>query len=258
MVAQVESKRWFLVALLLLVALSWVALGLWSVSPWHAYMHHDALIHVDAAASAEYLLLLALFVAGWVLMIVAMMLPSSLPLVRLFIRMTSSRADHLRLALLLIAGYLAVWTLFGGAAHVGDLALHKLAHRVHWLEHNPWAISAGVLLVAGVYQFTPLKYACLQQCRSPMSFVAAHWTGQCERRNAFALGVRHGLFCVGCCWSLMLLMFIVSGANLAWMLVLGALMAVEKSGAPWARSVSPILGAALLLAGATIVVASVV
>ena len=84
-------------------------------------------------------------------------------------------------------------------------------------------------MLAGLYQFTPLKYACLDKCRSPLSFITEHWRGSHERTQAFRLGVHHGLFCIGCCWSLMLLMFAVGVGNLGWMLVLGALMAIEKT-----------------------------
>jgi predicted metal-binding membrane protein len=77
------------------------------------------------------------------------------------------------------------------------------------------------VLAAGLYQFTPLKYRCLDKCRSPLSFIIGHWRGSQEKTQAFRLGAHHGLFCVGCCWSLMLLMFAVRAGNLGWMLVLG-------------------------------------
>ena len=103
-------------------------------------------------------------------------------------------------------------------------------------------------MLAGLYQFTPLKYACLDKCRSPLGFITEHWHGSHERIHAFRLGVRHGLFCIGCCWSLMLLMFAVGVGNLGWMLVLGALMAIEKN-LPWGRRFSAPLGVVLLCWG---------
>jgi len=102
------------------------------------------------------------------------------------------------------------------------------------------------LLLAGLYQFTPLKDRCLQKCRSPLSFVAEHWRGGSERLDAMRLGFRHGLFCLGCCWTLMLLMFAVGGVNLGWMLGLGAVMAAEKS-APWGRLLVTPVGVALIV-----------
>jgi predicted metal-binding membrane protein len=100
-------------------------------------------------------------------------------------------------------------------------------------------------VLAGLYQFTPLKYQCLDKCRSPLSFIMGHWQGSHEQAQAFRLGVHHGIFCIGCCWSLMLLMFVVGMANIGWMLALGIVMAVEKN-MPWGRRLSAPLGAVLL------------
>jgi predicted metal-binding membrane protein len=102
--------------------------------------------------------------------------------------------------------------------------------------------------MAGLYQVTPLKYYCLEKCRSPLHFVVTHWQGRRDRLQAFRLGVRHGLFCVGCCWSLMLLVFAVGVGNLGWMLMLGAVMALEKN-LPWGRWFSALVGALLVCWG---------
>ena len=113
-------------------------------------------------------------------------------------------------------------------------------------------IGAATLLVAGFYQFTPLKYHCLDQCRSPMSFIIGHWRGRREGLQALRLGIDHGLFCLGCCWTLMLLMFAVGVGNLGWMLALGIIMAVEKN-LPWGRRLSVPLGMVLLIWGLSVV-----
>jgi predicted metal-binding membrane protein len=146
---------------------------------------------------------------------------------------------------MLITGYLGIWTLFGFMVLIGDWGLHQAIEEIAWLEANVWALGAATLVVAGLYQFTPLKYHCLDKCRSPLSFIMGHWRGSHEQTQAFRLGVRHGIFCIGCCWSLMLLMFVVGMANIGWMLVLGTVMAVEKN-MPWGRRLSAPLGAALL------------
>jgi predicted metal-binding membrane protein len=130
----------------------------------------------------------------------------------------------------------------------GDGLLHEAVERSAWLGTNAWVISAGIFVLAGLYQFSSLKYACLDQCRSPLSFITEHWRGRRESAHAFHLGVRHGLFCVGCCWSLMLLMFAVGVGNLGWMLALGAFMAIEKN-LPWGRRLSAPLGVLLLCCG---------
>jgi predicted metal-binding membrane protein len=102
--------------------------------------------------------------------------------------------------------------------------------------------------VAGAYQFSPLMYRCLDECRSPLGFILNRWQGRAERQEAFRLGVAHGLFCIGCCWSLMLIMFGIGLGSLAWMLALGAVTALEKN-VSWGRRVVRPLGVVLVLAG---------
>lgn len=246
-----DDRRVFTALLATLIAVCWLALSIWSVSPYAPYLNHTILEELPSAPNNEYILLLLVFVIGWTLMTLAMMLPTSLPLITLFHRMTRSRENRARLIALLIAGYLVVWILFGALAHVGDLLVHGIVHNVNWLEAHTWLISATILAVAGIYQFTPLKYACLDRCRSPLSFIVEHWQGRQEQRQSFWLGMHHGLFCLGCCWSLMLLMFAVGVGNVAWMLLLGVVMAVEKN-MPWGRRLSAPLGAVLLVSSVVV------
>src|SRR5260370_30524926 len=109
------------------------------------------------------------------------------------------------------------------------MLIHIGVDHIAWLGANTWIISATTLVVAGIYQFTPLKYQCLEKCRSPLSFITEHWQGHHERVQALWLGIHHGLFCVGCCWSLILLLFSVGVGNIGWMLMLGSAMAIEKN-----------------------------
>jgi predicted metal-binding membrane protein len=234
-----------------LVALAWAALWLWGNSPYARLLSHDA-----AAATGGGPALALAFVGGWTLMIVAMMLPSSLPLVMTFSALIRRRADRTLLITLVLVGYLSTWAVFGAVVHAGDLGLHAAVSNVGWLGAHAWVISAFTLAGAGAYQFSSLKYRCLEKCRSPLSFITEHWRGHGERGHAFALGVHHGLFCVGCCWLLMLLMFAVGVGSLGWMLGLGAVMALEKN-MPWGRRVSTPLGVALL-AGAAVLSGSAI
>jgi predicted metal-binding membrane protein len=142
--------------------------------------------------------------------------------------------DRQRLAFLLMAGYVVVWTACGALVYAGDAVLHALVAPGGWLAAHARLLGADTLVLAGLYQFTPLKYHCLDKCRSPFGFITEHWRGRHEHWQARRLGLHHGLFCVSCCWSLMLLMFAVGVGNLGWMLVLGAVLAVEKN-APWGR-----------------------
>ena len=240
-----HDRRLFTALVVALVVLAWLALWVWDLSPYGRFLNHEQLAEVEIGLDGNALLLAAVFVAGWTLMTFAMMLPTSLPLVQMFRRLTQQRADSPRLMVLLIAGYLSVWVLFGVVAHIGDRGLHEIVAMSAWLEANAWLLGAGTLLLAGAYQFTPLKYHCLDKCRSPLSFIMEHWQGSREQTQAFRLGLHHGIFCVGCCWSLMLLMFVVGIGNVGWMLVLGTVMAVEKN-MPWGRRLSAPLGVGLL------------
>lgn len=236
-----DRRRIFAALMVALISMAWLALWAWGQSPYGRFLNHHSL---EAARGNAALALV--FVAGWTVMVVAMMLPTSLPLVALFRTVVRRRPDRAWLNALLVAGYLGVWTLFGVLVYSGDWVLHGALERSTWLEANlvPF-IGAGTLLMAGLYQFTPLKYKCLEKCRSPLSFVAEHWRGSRERSRSFLLGAHHGLFCLGCCWSLMLLMFAVGLGSLGWMLVLGAVMAVEKN-VSWGRRISAPLGVILL------------
>ncbi|MCA1731710.1 MAG: DUF2182 domain-containing protein [Actinobacteria bacterium] len=243
-----DDRRLFTALMVALITLAWLALWIWGQSPYGRFLSHHSLEAVRGNAA-----LMLVFVAGWILMVVAMMLPSSLPLVALFHTLVRGRSDRTRLTVLLVAGYVVVWTLFGVLVYLGDWILHGAVEQSTWLEANvvPF-IGAGTLIVAGLYQFTPLKYKCLEKCRSPLSFVTEHWRGSHERSQAFLLGAHHGLFCVGCCWSLMLLMFAIGSGSLGWMLVLGAVMAIEKN-MSWGRKISTPLGVLLLGWGLAVV-----
>jgi predicted metal-binding membrane protein len=232
-----------------LVASAWVALLLWGASPYGRLLGHKELGEVHFGIDG----LALFFIAGWALMTVAMMLPTSLPLLTLFHTVTRGHANRWRLLGLVVTGYLAVWTLFGLVAHLADWQLHLAIERDPWLHDNAWALQVGVLVFAGVYQFSPLKYVCLDKCRSPLLFVAQHWHGGNASAEALRLGASHGLFCLGCCWSLMLLMFALGVGSVGWMLALGSLMAIEKN-APWGRRISAPVGVLLVTLGVALAV----
>jgi predicted metal-binding membrane protein len=241
-----SDRRAFLWLIASLVALAWLALWTWERSPYGRYLDHRQLSEiVPFSGNNSLLLVIMLYLVGWTLMTIAMMLPTTLPLLEIFRRLIVRRPERSQLMALVITGYLGVWAGFGVAAHLADWALHEVVERSTWLEANAWVIGAGTLLLAGSFQFTRLKYRCLDKCRAPLSFVMEYWRGRHDRRNALLLGINHGIFCVGCCWALMLLMFAVGVGNVGWMLVLGAVMAVEKN-MPWGRKLSAPLGVALL------------
>jgi predicted metal-binding membrane protein len=248
---RVRDQRLFLASIAGLIALAWLSLWLWQESPYGRFLSHRENEGVHSLGG-DYLTLALVFAAAWTLMTTAMMLPTSLPLVATFRAVIRQRSDRTRLAILLIVGYLAVWTLFAVVVHAADLGIHNTVDHVGWLDRHAWIISAVTILWAGIYQFTSLKYRCLDKCRSPLSFVMGHWRGGNESLQALRLGAHHGLFCVGCCWPLMLLMFAVGVGNIGWMLLLGTVMVIEKN-MPWGRKLSAPLGVALVAWGATLV-----
>jgi predicted metal-binding membrane protein len=248
----------FLPLMAALTATAWLTLWLWGESPYARYLDHGQWTEIGFAGSlcralpgGDQALAAGLVVGGWVLMLAAMMLPTTLPLLDIFQRLTARRADRRRLVALVITGYLAVWGCFGLAAHLADRGISSVVRQSDWLIANGWLLGTVVLAIAGLYQFSALKYRCLDKCRSPMSFVIEHWRGADEKRQALLLGGRHGVFCVGCCWALMLIMFVLGTANIGWMLVLGAVMAAEKN-LPGGRRLAAPLGAVLLLAAISV------
>jgi predicted metal-binding membrane protein len=223
------------------ICLAWAVAVVTEASGSASAVHHDGLI----GGGPPRWVALVLFLGSWQLMTAAMMLPSSMPLVRLF--WAASRRRGALAAFL--GGYALVWSLFGLLAFTGDNLVHALVDALPPLQQRPWLISGGVLVTAGAFQFTRLKDACLNECRHPAVFLTRGY-----RRGtgaAFRLGRDHGIFCLGCCWALMLVMFAAGFANLAWMAVLAAVTAYEKAGRH-GRALTPALGAGLAAWGALV------
>lgn len=196
----------------------------------------------------------ALVALMWWAMMIAMMTPAATPLVLLYHRVLQAHG-HARAAgsLFLLTGYLGVWLLFSVAAAILQKMLQTkglISGMMLW-SHSA-VLSASVLAAAGVFQFTPLKHACLNQCRSPARFLTQHW--RAGWAGSFVLGARHGIYCVGCCWLLMALLFVGGVMNMLWIGVLMATVLVERL-APSGPLMARISGAALLTwAAATLAV----
>jgi predicted metal-binding membrane protein len=228
------------------IAAAWAAAIAAQLAGAAALVHHDALLLGDGPSP---LVAALAFLLAWQLMIAAMMLPSSLPLVRLYARATA-RAPQRRAAMAaFLGGYALVWSAFGLAAFGADAGLHAAISSSSWLERHDWWIGGAVLALAGAFQFTSLKDACLDKCRHPGQFMMRYY----ERgpRGGLVLGARHGAFCVGCCWALMLVMFAAGVASLIWMALLTAVMVHEKTRPTGARAV-PVTGVALLAAASVV------
>ena len=251
-----------LTLIVVLVALAWLTLGAWRISPWARWLDHGAWSDLAwlaavcrAVPAGERIVPTLAYALAWLLMIAAMMLPTTLPLLSLFRRVVAGRPDAARLTGIVIAGYTLAWLGFGVVAHGVDALVREAASTSGWLLLHGWVVGSVVIAGAGAFQFSALKYRCLERCRTPFGFINNHWRGRHPRVESLRLGFQHGLFCIGCCWALMLVTFVVGMGNLGWMLALAAVMAAEKN-ASWGGRLRTPLGVALLAWGAGIAVAN--
>jgi predicted metal-binding membrane protein len=241
------ARRW--VRFNVLGVLACIIAGAWMVCAWAELsgaagtLHHHALY----ASGRPYWAAALLVLIAWQFMTAAMMLPSSLGFIRYYAT-TAGRAPDFPFALVLfLSGYFTVWTAFALVAFSGDMQLHRIVDAWPWLAAHAALIPAGTLALAAVYQFTPLKDACLKACRHPAIYLMRHY-----RRgaiNGLRLGFGHAIYCLGCCWALMLVMFAAGVAHLAWMGVLAAIMFVEKATPAGNRIVAPVGALLGVLAG---------
>jgi predicted metal-binding membrane protein len=165
----------------------------------------------------------------WTVMMVAMMLPTAVPAIGVFgsfARRRMSTTGSAPATSLFVLGYVAVWTAYSVFAAAGQVALSRASLLAPTLQSTSVVLSVALLLLAGTFQFTSFKDACLTQCRSPFAFFLAKWRD--GDLAAFVLGLQHGSYCVGCCWALMGLMFVFGAMNLLWMGALSLFMLGEK------------------------------
>jgi predicted metal-binding membrane protein len=178
------------------------------------------------------------------------MFPSVAPTVALYARMARRRAPVA--PLMFTAGYILAWTVAGLVAYaIVDLGRALLADPLAWDEGGRW-FAGGTLIVAAVYEVTPLKDVCLSHCRSPLGFLVGHWRNGLA--GALEMGARHGAWCVGCCWALMASLFALGVMSVAWMAFVAALIALEKT-LPWGRPVTYATALVLLVLGIVVIAA---
>ncbi len=172
--------------------------------------------------------LLPLFLM-WAGMMVAMMLPSAAPMILTFAAVSRNRRRQERPYVpvgVFVAGYVVIWTGFSALAAVAQWILHRQALLSPGMATTSATLGGVLLLAAGVFQFTPLKHTCLTHCRAPLEFIMTRWRE--GRRGAFRMGLEHGIFCTGCCWALMSLLFVAGVMNILWIAVLTLLVGLEK------------------------------
>lgn len=187
--------------------------------------------------------------AMWAVMMVGMMLPGALPMILLYQRVAGQRQSRWRACwqvALFTAAYLLVWSGFSAVATLLQWQLDQSALLTPALASaNAW-LGGGILLLAGVYQWLPAKQACLGHCRSPLSFLLGHWRPGAA--GALHMGLAHGLYCLGCCWAVMGLLFVVGVMNLLWVALLSAFVLLEKL-MPFGRWTCRLSGALMMVWG---------
>ncbi|MGI8522298.1 MAG: DUF2182 domain-containing protein [Nocardioides sp.] len=233
-------------ALWLATGTCWAVLVLLLVTTGVNLASHDDVL--EESALPVWLRLLA-FTGAWAVMIGAMMLPSTIPMARMFVAITARHAQPGRARAAFAASYLTVWLGFALVALAADTRVHWLVDRWTWLGEREPLILAATLVGGGVYQLSPLKDACLRACRTPFSMLGQHY--RVGARGGWRVGFAHALNCLGCCWALMLVMFATGVGSLLWMLGLAAVMAAEKTTRVGARLVVPV-AVALMVAGAAV------
>jgi predicted metal-binding membrane protein len=250
-------------ALLLLILLAWLFMFAGAGTGMDPFAMSGWLMPfaLPAALSSDW----TLFYWGvafcmWAVMMVAMMLPSASPMVLLYARVVGhaerqGRASRAAASVAAFASaYLVLWSLFSLLAVAAQWALEHLGALSPMMSLRAAPLAGGVLIAAGLYQLTPLKTACLRHCRGPASFIAAHWRPGVS--GAWRMGFTHGLYCLGCCAALMLLLFVGGVMNLVWIAGLTLLVAIEKL-APFGAAAAKAI-AILLIAGGVALIATTV
>jgi predicted metal-binding membrane protein len=190
--------------------------------------------------------------AMWVVMMIGMMVGTAAPVLLLFAGAHAGRGGRRVPWIVLVfgLGYVIVWAGFSAAAALTQWALHSAAMLSPMMAASSSRVGGVILIAAGVYQLTPFKRACLTHCRSPLGFLMTHWRG--GTRGALMMGLRHGAYCLGCCWALMGVLFAVGVMNLLWVAALTVFVLVEKSG-PAGIVIARVAGAAMIAWGGLLV-----
>jgi predicted metal-binding membrane protein len=192
----------------------------------------------------------------WGAMTLAMMLPSAAPMIMTYAGIADTAAhkgERIVSPFVLAAGYTAVWLGFAIIATLMQIVITRAALLDAGMASASGLFSGAIFIGAGIYQFSALKHACLKRCQHPFPFFFANWTT--TSRGVFRLGVKQGLYCLGCCWAMMLVMFAVGVMNVIWMAGIGIVMAVEKM--LKGRRFTHAVGVVLIVAGAAIIVTAV-
>ena len=248
-----RDRRVVTASLVLVVALAWLYLWRDAASMSHMGMPDMPMTSVPSVSGTEQF---ALSFVMWTVMMVGMMLPSAAPTILLYaalVRKNGERGTVLPGVWVFTSGYLAVWTGFSLFASVLQIALEQASLVTPMMVSASKGLSAAILIAAGIYQWLPLKEACLRNCRNPVQFFVARWDPGAG--GAFRMGAESGAYCVGCCWALMLLLFVAGVMNFLWVALIAGFVLVEKL-LPAGRFTSGFAGVALALSGVALLIRS--
>ena len=235
-----RERNLILASLLVLAATAWALLA------WQSSTADEDMMGLTMGMGAP------LFIAIWVAMMVAMMFPTAAPMILTFARVHAGKRERGQPFVptwVFVSSYLVVWTLFGVLAYGVAVGAERLAEQSMWLMDNAARFGGGVLVLAGLYQLSPLKYACLSKCRSPLNFILGSWRD--GYGGSFRMGLEHGTYCLGCCWLLFVILFPLGMMNVAAMAAITLLIFAEKS-LPAGRQTGQLAAVALIVYGALV------
>ena len=231
---------------LILGCLLVLAAAAWALLVWQSAMADEKMVGLTMGLAAP------MFLTIWVAMMVAMMFPTAAPMILMFHQGQAGRRQQGQPFVstwVFVAAYLAVWTVFGALAYVAATAGQLLVESQNVSMDNVARLGGGVIAVAGLYQLSPLKYACLSKCRTPLSFVLTSWRDGIA--GALRMGLVHGGYCLGCCWLLFVILFPLGIMNVAAMAVITLLIFAEKS-LPIGRGIGKVAALALIACGVVV------
>ncbi|MGH2780026.1 MAG: DUF2182 domain-containing protein [Thermoleophilaceae bacterium] len=230
-------------ALLVLAAAAWAVL-VWQSSTVDAE-HMENMLTMNMGVP--------LFLALWVAMMVAMMFPTAAPMILTFAKVQEGKqqgGNPYVPTWVFVSSYLAIWTAFGALAYAAAVGVSKVANESMWVMDNAARFGGALLILAGLYQLSPLKNICLSKCRTPLDFILTSWRN--GYGGALRMGFEHGLYCLGCCWLFFVIVFPLGMMNVAVLAAIALLIFAEKS-LPFGHRARQLAAAALLAYGALVV-----
>jgi predicted metal-binding membrane protein len=232
---------------LILVSLALLATAAWAIVIWQSVTTSGQMMGLTMGMAAP------LFLAVWVAMMVAMMFPAAAPMILMFASVQAGKRRQGRAFVptwVFVGAYLLVWTVAGIVAYAAALGADRIGGQSMWLMDNGNRIAGVVLIVAGIYQLTPLKHVCLAKCRTPLAFIMTSWRD--GYAGALRMGLEHGTYCLGCCWLLFVILFPIGMMNIAALAAVTLLIFAEKA-LPYGRAISLLAAAGLVTYGVVVI-----